>query len=742
MPSATANAAEDHERRIEYVGSERCGACHEAAATAWKSSHHALAMQLPSPEAMRGDFADKVFRYFGESTRFRRRLDHYEVETIGVSRESGGIRIGKQSYEIKYAFGVEPLQQYLVDIGGGYLQALPFAYDTRAKEEGRGRWFHLHPKEHVKVGDELHWTATSYNWNKNCADCHSTDVHKNYDSVADRYDTRYGEISVGCEACHGPASRHVEQAERHRFDADKGWARRFAAQRDRFWEFREGKPIAQLAGSLDAGQGARVDEVDACAPCHARRSDTGGDSSALHDRYRVELLESDAYFADGQVRDEVFEYGSFVQSKMYRAGVVCSDCHEPHAGSLRAPGNSLCTRCHSSTRYDTPRHHLHREGTPGSECVQCHMPSRTFMEIDERRDHRLGLPRPDLSLELGVPNACTTACHAKKPAPDRRSADAWAKIIIEQNFGSERPKTFARALHAARGLQLGAADQLLEVTRDASFPPIARATALLELRAYPDAIEPSLAVHAKDPNPLVRRALAELAESAPDPHVQTALARPALSDAARTVRLGAVRALLDVPRDAWPTSDRKAFERARSELRSSLEFNADRPEVWLDLARLRLAEGPTDEVATAKEVEAMLRRAIALDPALAAGYIALADFLRTRDRDREALELLTRGIEKCRDRAPLEHALGLAYVRLGERREGLEHLRRAHEAAPDSSRLGYVYAMGLYETGDRKAAIALLERLHTRFEGDLEITKLLAAYREASRRRDDHGSTP
>lgn len=672
------------------------------------------------------------------------------METQGVSRGSRGSKAGNQSYEVKYAFGVEPLQQYVVDIGDGYLQVLPFAYDTRPKERGGGRWYHLHADEHVKLGGELHWTAPAYNWNKNCADCHSTDLRKNYESEADRYDTQFAESSVGCEACHGPGSRHIQQAERHEFDDGKGWSRRFPTSPERRWQFKAGKPIAQLTGAIDAlapavaGRERGSVEVEACAPCHSRRSDLGGGFSDFYDRYRIELLEEPLYFADGQIRDEVFEYGSFLQSKMNAAGVVCSDCHDPHSGTLRASGNALCGRCHDSTVYDTPRHHLHEPGGPGSACVQCHMPSRTYMGVDERRDHRFGLPRPDLSLELDVTNACTSACHqnGQRSRAGRKAADEWAKAAIERNFGKERPKTFARALHAARNVRLGGGARLLEVVNDKSFPAVVRATALLELRAFPQSIGRGgrgLAPYARDPSPLLRRAVAQLSESLSDPVLKGELARELLSDQVRSVRLEAIRALLEVPTDTWSDADRKAFHRERDELRASLVFNADRPEALLELARLDLTESSSNGLFEATTVaEARLRKALALDPTFAAAYVNLADFLRSQGKEQEAVGVLKQGIDKAGDRAPLEYAMGLARVRLGDRPAALEHLRRAHDLAPSSVRLGYVYAVALYDSGENQKAIALLERLHERFDGDLQ---LLGTLVQVHARAGDHART-
>src|SRR5262249_14108382 len=120
-------------------------------------------------------------------------------------------------------------------------------------------------------------------------------------------------------------------------------------------------PLGSAGARRTLAQGARIAhreparsehaELEACAPCHARRSMLGPDAAAggaFLDAFRPTLLEPGLYEADGQIRDEVYEYGSFVQSPMYRAGVTCGDCHDPHALALRAEGNALCAQCHRS----------------------------------------------------------------------------------------------------------------------------------------------------------------------------------------------------------------------------------------------------------------------------------------------------------------------------------------------------------------------------------------------------------
>ena len=384
-----------------FVGSEACAGCHANTFAAWKGSQHAHAMQHATAETVLGDFADARFQYAGIESTFFRRAGKYFVHTDGAD--------GKLAdFEIKYTFGVEPLQQYLVEFPDGRLQALSIAWDTRPPERGGQHWFHLYPNEKVDYRDELHWTRYSQNWNFMCADCHSTDVHKNYDAAANTYHTTFKEISVGCEACHGPGSLHLEWARTKPADKTEGLTVTLKERAGVHWS------MDPTSGNA-ARSSPRVQdtEIEVCAQCHSRRSQIADGYRAglpFLDFYRPALLSPGLYFADGQQRDEVYIWGSFLQSRMYHAGVTCSDCHEPHTQKLRAQGNDLCATCHLPTKYDASVHHHHTGSGPGTHCVDCHMPERAYMVIDLRRDHSIRIPRPDLSASLGTPNACS-GCH-------------------------------------------------------------------------------------------------------------------------------------------------------------------------------------------------------------------------------------------------------------------------------------------------------------------------------------------
>ena len=190
---------------VNYVGPAACAACHAGEIEAWQGSHHDRAMQVANERSVLGNFDNATFQYAGITSTFSKRNGNFFVSTDGPD--------GRLSdYEIKYTFGVTPLQQYLIEFPGGRMQALPIAWDTRPKDKGGQRWFHLYPSERITHEDELHWTRPQQNWNFMCADCHSTNLKKNYDATSHTFKTTWSEVNVSCEACHGPGSRHVEWA--------------------------------------------------------------------------------------------------------------------------------------------------------------------------------------------------------------------------------------------------------------------------------------------------------------------------------------------------------------------------------------------------------------------------------------------------------------------------------------------------------------------------------------------------
>src|SRR5271167_2102145 len=371
-----------------YVGEAVCAGCHAKEAEAWRGSHHALAMQIAKDGTVLGDFNDARLTDYGVTSHFFRRDGKYFVNTDGHD--------GKLAdFAIKYTFGVYPLQQYLIEFPDGRLQALSIAWDARPKTEDGQRWFHLYPDEPIRHDDPLHWTGLAQNWNFRCAECHSTDVHKNYDAADDRYHTTWSDIDVACEACHGPGLRHVAWARHHNADTDKGLVVIFREHDEASWTIDPATGNARRSGL----QPLRT-ELETCGLCHSRAAELSEDwrpGHSLSDTHLVALLEPGLYYADGQIQDEVYEYGSFRQSKMFSKGVTCTDCHESHSLKLRASGDGVCLQCHMAAKYETATHNFHDKVSPPIACISCHMPSRTYMVVHVRHDHSLRIPRPDRS---------------------------------------------------------------------------------------------------------------------------------------------------------------------------------------------------------------------------------------------------------------------------------------------------------------------------------------------------------
>jgi predicted CXXCH cytochrome family protein len=701
-----------------YVGASGCQTCHEPEFKAWSGSHHDLAMQEANAATVLGDFADMKFRHRGVESHFFRRGDKFMVRTDGPD--------GKLTdYEIAYTFGVYPLQQYLIAFPGGRYQALPIAWDSRPKEKNGQRWFHLQPERKVDHQDPLHWTGNYQNWALQCAECHSTDLRKGYDAATNTYMTTYAEINVACEACHGPGSRHVEWAGKakppYTAQDDKGLPR-FASHWREAWKFPT--PDARFAVRDRPADHAGM---NVCAACHARRgtlSEARQPGAPLEDTHRLAMLTAPNYHADGQQREEVYVWGSFLQSKMHQNGVTCMDCHEPHSLKLRAEGNALCTRCHNAAEFDAPKHHRHIAGGKGAQCVTCHMPTQNYMVIHARQDHSLRVPRPDLSQSLGSPNACTQ-CHT-----DRKPE--WAASAMDIWYGKawrERP-SYGPALHAGTTLGALALPGLLDLARNPAAPAIIRATAITLAQSHvtPATVQAAREL-AKDKDPSLRMAaLGLLAPLPPDQRV--AAAAPLLADPVRGVRIDAARILADIPEDRFPVDLRSARAAAMQEYLVALDLEADWPSGRLSLGDLRLRQGRFDEAIAAFE------QAIKLDPQFEPAYVNLADALRQIGRDAEGEEVLRQGLALLPRNADLRHTLGLLLVRQGKKVAALKELGEAARLAPENARYAYVYAIALNSDGKRADALATLRGADKLHPNNLEVlSALISISRETGDRQ-------
>jgi predicted CXXCH cytochrome family protein len=696
------------------VDAQACAGCHADHWQRWSGSHHDLAMQPATAETVLGDFEDAAFEQGGVTTRFFRRGEAFVVNTEGADGRLA-------DFEVRYTFGVEPLQQYLIEFPGGRMQCLTIAWDTE-----RGRWFSLYPDEVIPHDDPLHWTGRYQRWNSMCADCHSTDLRKNYDPATDTYATTWHEINVGCQACHGPGSEHVRLAE-----ADEGSER---------------TPEPGYGFEAPLRRGELAGQVDACAPCHSRRAALNPErrhGEPFLGDYLPERLHAGSYHADGQILDEVYVWGSFAQSKMYQAGVACTDCHDPHSLELQREGDGVCMQCHADPapterfptlrpkKYDTPEHHGHPLESEGARCVNCHMRERTYMVVDPRRDHSMRVPRPDLTAELGVPNACGD-CHADQ-------TPTWAaERIAEWSGGAEPPPHFATAFARARAGDPDAWPGLVAIAEDREQPAIVRATALDHLGRYrvsPATFEAAL----RDPDPLVRVAALGGVEG-----WNPGGGRPAgggvpfgadalLHDPLRSVRGEAARilegGLLRTVPSLFDEATRAAFDGALADYEAAQLLAADFPTGHLNLALLAEARG---DVATA-EVE--YRAALTQQPSFLPARFNLANLLNRIERNAGAEVVLREGLSLAPEEGELHYSLGLLLSEMGRAELAAEALRNAARLLPGRARVHYNAGLAL-EGLDRLAeAQQLLDTAHALDASDPDVR--LALLRLALRRGDE-----
>lgn len=654
----------------EFTGNESCAGCHSEQHLAWQESQHAHAMAHATSDSVLADFNGTHFDYAGIRSRFRQEEDKFFVTTDGPDGQL-------TEYEVLYTFGVDPLQQYLIDLGGGRLQALPIAWDTRPVSAGGQRWFHIYPDDELTHTDPLHWTGPNQNWNFMCADCHVTDYRKGYDAQTQTFSAQWSELGVTCESCHGPGSRHLAWAKGQPWP-DKGLSVLLDERRDMHWTRELERVTAQRSKSL-----ATDKEQQVCAQCHSLRSVVAEGYHAglpLLDFYRPELLVDPLYFADGQQREEVFISGNFAQSKMHQAGVTCSDCHEPHSQKLRAEGNALCSTCHSPAEFDRPEHHFHPAHSDGAQCVSCHMPERTYMVIDPRRDHSITVPRPDLAQQLGTPDACTS-CHTDRDP-------AWAAQQIIDWFPQGRWQTPSHAVSIAAADQgvPAAQPELAALVKDPQLAPIIRGSATQRLNPEAGG-EPLAAVirGLSDIDPLVRLGSIRAMEEAPVA-LRIRHLLPLLDDPLRSVRSLVASLLADA---AIPASHQAGFDRALREYEQELDINSDRAGHLGQLGLLRLRQGRSGEA------EEAWGRAISTEPLHVAAYLNLSDLLRSQGREKAAGRLLRDALELMPEDGLLHYALGLSLVRQQQRSDAVKHFREAWKLSPEDPRTGYILAVAL-----------------------------------------------
>ena len=710
----------------QFAGSAQCKSCHQTIYAEWKQSDHYHAMQTADADSVLGDFNNQTVEFHGMETRFYQSDGDYFVKTSGTDGVYG-------DYRVLYTFGFYPLQQYLVATTNGRLQALNVAWDARSRKEGGQRWFHLQPDEDISPDHPFFWTGYFSNWNSSCADCHSTGIDRGYDAEKHQYQTTWREINVACESCHGPAGSHVKTL---------GPLNPPTAN-PLIWRFKKDQIIASpvfeqtsVVAEPSAGEEPAADkkpafssrEIDMCGGCHSRRQvvDEIEPLADYHQQYSLLTLDAGLYFADGRIDDEVFVLGSFLQSKMHQAGVTCTNCHDPHTGRVKVENNDLCGQCHLPRAFDSPEHHHHEVDSPGAQCINCHMPARTYMQVDDRRDHGFSIPRPEISAITGSPDPCMT-CHEHEDK-------GWTGKLIAEWYGERQLDHWGLVNHHSRKYDIASVPALAELSLDKNTVEIIRATLLQQLSDLPTGLSINVVSQSlDDESPLVRRAAVTALQTAPAAD-RWSLLSTMLEDPVRSVRLEVVRVLTQVYQ-MLTLKQQKTLAENIKEYRESLALVLDTPGGQLNLANLERGLGNMGAAQMANQ------QALLIEPNFVPALINLADFYRGAGQDSKARPLLLKALQIAPESSAVNHSYGLLLVRSGQYDAAIPFLARGASLTDTASdghpRFAYVYAIALDSVGRSSEAANYLLQATEKWPNQYDLLLTLVVFLEKTQRFDE-----
>ncbi len=431
FPQFSGNINKEEIEFNDFVGSETCQSCHAKEYDLWKKSTHGQAGGSPSPDFIIGEFdgrgrpfADAIVtpQRVGNQFQFRFEPEDLPAQTFKVDAVVGkGHMIGGGT------------QTYFSRFPDGTVRFLPFDYIRDEKvwfgetDKGKG-WIPI--TEDLPINDLSEWPPSrilgAHLSLDNCQECHGSQIQVKFDPEQKKFDTKYKTLAINCESCHGPGKKHVELALSGNIDT------------------------AQDIGMLALATLSKDESLEVCFRCHALKDalDPGylqGKDIENHYGMKLPILGENPYHPDGRIRAFGYQQNHLFSDCYVNGSMTCVDCHDPHSQGYRdITGKALaspfddgqCTGCHGSKINELELHTHHKIGSPGSQCVSCHMPYLQHQAMGDelrfaRSDHTIPIPRPSFDEEIGIQNACSQ-CHQDKSVE-------WLQAKTVEWYGELKP---------------------------------------------------------------------------------------------------------------------------------------------------------------------------------------------------------------------------------------------------------------------------------------------------------------
>ncbi|MBT6157720.1 MAG: hypothetical protein HOK71_09275 [Planctomycetaceae bacterium] len=420
------------ERNLDYITSAGCRECHSEQYESWHDSYHRSMTQKASIESVVAPIDDVTVSSRGRSYRLYKEGDQFLVRMVDPDWEwqhllRGGVLEVENppvvDRQIVMTTGSHHYQAYWIKGRyGNELRQIPFVYHIATKQ-----WI---PREDAFLQLSSHEREFAL-WNSDCISCHAVSGQPGFDIRQDVHNSKFVELGIACEACHGPGGRHAA-------------AHRRSGEETRGTSIAGDKQSIINPARLDSRRSTAV-----CGQCHADFYPKDYDDwksngytrtflpGELLDESRVVVRYSEArtlivdrevehgldpgessFWKDGTHRVGGREYNGLIESGCYQRGkMTCLSCHSLH--NYREPndqlsksldGNNSCLQCHNDFADRISEHTHHKADSSGSQCYNCHMPHTTFALFGGIRSHRIDSPSSETFVKSGRPNACNL-CH-------------------------------------------------------------------------------------------------------------------------------------------------------------------------------------------------------------------------------------------------------------------------------------------------------------------------------------------